>query len=90
MRAVLSRNARGLVLECAWSCRGNARAQDQGPGTKDQGPGTRDQGPGPGTRGAGMGTVASMGKGTFKFPELLIVASLLQYSFGDDVLFLRA
>ena len=64
--------------------------RDQGPGTKDQGPGTRDQGPGPGTRGAGMGTVASMGKGTFKFPELLIVASLLQYSFGDDVLFLRA
>ena len=38
----------------------------------------------------GMGTVTSIGNGTFKFAELFIVASLLQSSFGDDVLLLRA
>ena len=63
---------------------------DLGTGTRDQGPRTRDQDQGPGTRGTGMGTVTSMGNGTFKFAELFIVASLLQSSFGDDVLLLRA
>ena len=61
---------------------------DQGPRSRDQGPGDQDHGPV--TTGTGMGTVTSMGNGTFKFAELFIVASLLQSSFGDDVLLLRA
>ena len=61
---------------------------DQGPRSRDQGPGDQDHGPG--TTGTGMGTVTSIGNGTFKFAELFIVASLLQSSFGDDVLLLRA
>ena len=70
--------------------RPGTRDQDQGPVTRGQGPGTRDQDHGPGTRGTGMGTVTSMGNGTFKFAKLFTVASLLQYSFGIDVLLLRA